>query len=114
MVQMLKGEPVMLTVKEQTGLDDADRPIFKETAVQVNNVLIGQPSTDEVVNEFNLSGRKIAYVLGIPKGDTHTWENTTVSFWGMTFRTIGKPMRGIEANIPLSWGMNVKVEHYEQ
>lgn len=114
MVQMIKGETVTLTVREQNGLDDADRPVWKETAVQVENVLIGQPTTEEVVNEFNLSGRKIAYVLGIPKGDSHTWEDTTVSFWGMTFRTVGKPMRGIEANIPLQWGMNVKVESYEQ
>lgn len=114
MVQMLKGETVTLTVREQNGLDDADRPVWKETAVQVENVLIGQPTTEEVVNELNLSGRKIAYVLGIPKGDKHIWKDTTVSFWGMTFRTIGEPMRGTQANIPLQWGMNVKVEHYEQ
>lgn len=114
MVQILKGETVTLIVKEQTGLDDADRPIYTETEVQVENVLIGQPTTDELTTEMNLSGRRIAYVLGIPKGDTHDWENTTVRFWGKTYRTIGSPMRGVEANIPLSWGMNVKVESYEQ
>lgn len=114
MVQMLKGEIVTLIVKEQTGLDDADRPVFTETEEQVENVLIGQPTTDELTTEMNLSGRRIAYVLGIPKGDPHNWENTIVRFWGKTYRTIGSPMRGTESNIPLSWGMNVKVESYEQ
>ena len=114
MVQMLKGERVILFEKVQTGVDDADRPIFSEREIPIDNVLIGQPTPDEVTNELNLTGRRIEYVLGIPKGDTHIWENTEVRFWGRTYRTIGSPMKGIEANIPLSWGMNVKVESYEQ
>jgi hypothetical protein len=88
--------------------------VYSEKEVSVENVLIGQPTTDEITNEINLSGKRIAYVLGIPKGDTHNWTDTFVTFWGMRFRTIGVPMQGIEANIPLCWGKNVKVERYEQ
>lgn len=112
MGQMIKGTAVNLTVRTQIGTDAAERPIYEESFVTVENVLIGQPETDEVVNELNLSGKRIAYVLGIPKGDTHDWTDTFVNFWGMRFRTIGIPTQGIEANIPLSWNKKVRVEYY--
>ena len=113
-MQMLKGETVLLTVRNQTGTDGFRRPVYSEEEVSVENVLIGQPTTDEITNELNLSGKRIAYVLGIPKGDTHIWTDTFVSFWGMKFRTIGIPIRGIEENIPLQWNKKVRVERYEQ
>lgn len=110
--QMLKGSTVQLTVRTQTGVDAANRPIYTDTLENVENVLIGQPETDEVVNELNLSGKRIAYVLGIPKGDTHDWTDTFVTFFGMKFRTIGIPMTAEQANIPLQWGSKVRVEFY--
>lgn len=64
----------------------------------VGNVLIGEPSE---------GGR--AYTLGIPKGDTHIWTDTLVSFWGRTWRTIGLPVRGMDENIPLCWNEKVRV-----
>ena len=76
-------------------------------------MLVGEPSAEDVVNEINLSGKRIAYVLAIPKGDTHIWENTEVEFWGMTFKTVGIPTQGIDDNIPLKWNKKVKVERYE-
>lgn len=108
----LKGSTVMLTVRTQTGTDAANRPVCAETQVAVDDVLIGQPDAGEVVNELNLSGKRIAYVLGIPKGDTHVWTDTFVTFFGMKFRTIGIPMTAEQANIPLRWGSKVKVEYY--
>lgn len=110
----LKGITVKLTVKTQTGIDDFKIPVFSEQEVDVDNVLIGEPSTEEIVDEMNLSGKRIAYILGIPKGDTHSWKDTTVTFWGMKFRTIGMPTQGIEDMIPLQWNKKVKVERYEQ
>lgn len=112
MGQMLKGTSVLLIVRTQTGTDAANRPVYSDSTVTVDNVLIGQPETDEVVNELNLSGKRIAYVLAIPKGDTHDWTDTFVSFWGMRFRTIGIPTQGIEENLPLSWNKKVRVEYY--
>jgi len=64
----------------------------------VSNVLIGEPAA---------GGRE--YTLGIPKGDTHIWTDTLVSFWGRTWRTIGLPMRGMDENIPLCWNEKVRV-----
>ena len=110
--QMLKGTDVLLTVRTQSGTDAANRPTYTDSQVTVKNVLIGQPETEEIVNEVNLSGKRIAYVLGIPKGDTHDWTDTFVTFWGMKFRTIGIPMTAEQANVPLQWGQKVRVEYY--
>lgn len=113
MKEMISGETVRIKTKVQTGTDDFNRPVFTETFVDVENVLIGAPSSEDVINELNLSGKRIAYTLGIPKGDTHNWINTEVEFWGERYRTIGKPMQGIDENIPLSWNKKVQVESYD-
>lgn len=109
----MRGVTVILYETTQTGVDDFNRPAYSETAVPVDNVLIGEPSTEDIANELNLSGKRLAYTLAIPKGDAHTWEGRDVSFWGERFRVIGKPTQGIEYLIPLSWNKKVKVERYE-
>lgn len=109
----IKGIPVKLSIRTQKGIDDFNRPTYEVSQEVVKNVLVGEPSAEDVVNELNLSGKRIAYVLAIPKGDTHTWENTEVEFWGMTFKTVGIPTQGIDDNIPLQWNKKVKVERYE-
>lgn len=109
----IKGIPVKLSVRTQKGIDGFKRPIYETSQEVVENVLVGEPSAEDVVNEINLSGKRIAYVLAIPKGDTHIWENTEVEFWGMTFKTVGIPTQGIDDNIPLKWNKKVKVERYE-
>lgn len=109
----LHGTTITLYSREQTGVDAFNHPVYTETAEQVDNVLIGEPSSDDITEELNLSGKKIAYTLGIPKGDTHTWTNRTVEFWGERFETVGKPVTGIQDLIPLDWDQNVKVARYE-
>lgn len=110
----MRGVTIVLYNRAQTGVDDFNRPIYTETAEEIDNVLIGEPSTDEIVDELNLSGKRLAFTLGIPKGDTHEWENKKVSFWGETFEVIGKPTQGIDHLIPLSWNRKVKVARYGQ
>lgn len=109
---MLKGIPVKLHVKEKTGVDAFGAPVFSDGVVTVDNVLIGLPSENDIVmgNQF---GKHIAYTLGIPKTDSHRWEDTEVEFWGKKFRTVGMPAQGIEPMVPLAWGRNVMVERYE-
>lgn len=109
----IKGIPVKLSVRTQTGIDDFNRPTYEVSQEVVENVLVGEPSAEDVVNELNLSGKRIAYTLAIPKGDTHVWEDTEVEFWGMKFKTVGIPTQGIDDNIPLQWNKKVKVERYE-
>ena len=112
MKTIIKGTPVKLHVKTQSGVDSFKRPVYTDEIVIVDNVLIGSPSTEDVTSEMNLSGKRIAYTLGIPKGDSHDWVNAEVEFFGMKFRTIGIPTQGIEENIPLDWNKKVQVERY--
>lgn len=108
----MQGITITLYNRTQTGTDEFNAPIYTETAEQVENVLIGEPSTDDITDTLTLYGKRLAYTLGIPKGDTHTWTDRTVEFFGEKFRTIGEPTMGIEHLIPLSWNKKVKVERY--
>ena len=108
----MKGVPVVLHVRTQTGVDAFNNPIFSDSPVTVNNVLIGQPTTDDITDSIELYGKRIEYMLGIPKGDTHDWEDTVVEFWGQSYHTFGFTIQGIEANIPTPWHRKVRVERY--
>ena len=79
----------------------------------IPNVLISPMSSDDVVNEQNLSGKRAIYQLAIPKGDNHNWENAIVEFFGHRWRVTGLPEEGIETLVPLEWNRKVKVERYE-
>lgn len=108
----MKGTTVQLVVETITSYDPFGNPIITEEKVDVADVLVGQPSTDDVTNAIQLYGKRIDYVLGIPKGDTHNWTDAKVYIWGELFQTIGFPQTGIQENIPLRWGSNVKVQRY--
>ena len=108
----MRGVPVTLFDKVQTGVDEFDAPVYEEVEITVDNVLIGEPSSDQITEELNLHGKRLAYVLGIPKGDTNTWTDRKVAFFGETFKTYGEPTQGIDHLIPLSWNKKVKVERY--
>lgn len=114
----MKGITVILTETVQTGTDAFGAPIFGEVDTPVKNVLVGEPSTDDVTNSLSLYGKKITFMLGIPKGDTHIWKDKKVR-WNlpngqtMTVKTFGFPITGIEANIPTPWHMKVRCEAYE-
>lgn len=108
----MRGISIILYTSTQTGTDDFNRPIYTEAPVTVENVLVGEPSTDDIVAEINMTGKRLAYTLAIPKGDTHDWADKTVEFFGERFKTIGEPTQGIDHLIPLSWNKKVKVERY--
>lgn len=108
----MKGMTVQLVKKTQDGTDPFGAPIETEEIIDVPDCLVGQPSTDEIAATMEMYGKQIAYVVGVPKGDENTWVDTDVIIWGERFRTIGYPMTGIQDNIPLRWGKNVRVERY--
>lgn len=110
---MLKGIDITLYTKKQTGEDGFHDPIYKETPVTVHNVLVGEPSADEITTELQLTGRRLAYTLAIPKGDTHNWDDAKVEFFGQIFRTCGGVVQGIESMIPLCWNKKVQVVRFE-
>lgn len=111
----IKGIPITLYERTQTGKDGFNRPIYEETAIIIDNVVVGQPTTDDITTEINLSGKTIAYVLAIPADDIHVWENTTVEFYDQKWRTVGIPQQYMDgfmgADFP--WNKKVKVERYE-
>lgn len=113
----MRGITVTLYEQVQSGSDPFGAPVYTETATPVDNVLVGQPTTDDVTSSVSMYGRKIEFMLGIPKGDTHDWENKKVSWtdaYGVhTVQTFGIPITGIEANIPTPWHMKVRCAAYE-
>ena len=65
---MLKGIDIILYEKTKTGEDAFHAPIYTETPVTVHNVLVGEPATEDIVNDLQLYGRRLAYTLALPKG----------------------------------------------
>jgi hypothetical protein len=108
----MKTTTVQLAVKTEGAPDPFGMPTETEELIDVPGCLVGQPSTDDIAQTMEMYGKKIAYVVGVPKGDEHSWVDTDVIIWGERFRTIGYPETGIQGNIPLKWGQNVKVERY--
>lgn len=115
----LSGITVILYEQVQTGTDPFGAPIYEENPVEVENVLVAEPTTDDITSSTQLFGKTIRYMLGIPKGDTHDWKDKKVSWtdaYGntQTVMTFGFPITGIEENIPpqLPWHMKVRCEAY--
>ena len=112
----MKGVTVTLKQKVQTGTDAFGQPIYTTTDVQIDDVLVGEPSTSDVENALTMYGKRIAYTLAIPKGDANTWYKNQVvlpSPWSATFNVIGDATAGIEENIPLRWNKKVHLERLE-
>lgn len=111
------GMTVTLYEQTRTGEDGFGVPVIQETPVQVENVLVAEPSTDDITTSTALYGKTIRYMLGIPKGDTHDWIDKKVEWtdaYGITHvcRTFGFPITGVEKNIPTPWHMKVRCEAY--
>lgn len=114
----IKGDKVILYVETQTGELPTGEPVMETVPVQVDNVLIGEPTTDEITTSVDMYGKVIRYMLGIPKGDTHDWTNKRVDWTdaeGITHKlqTFGFEIMGIEENIPLEWHKKVRCAIYE-
>ncbi len=99
--------------KKKIGVDAFNAPIYEEVATNIENVLVCPTTSTDIVDKMNLYGKKAVYTLGIPKEDTHNWENVTVEFFGKKWRTFGFPIEGIENLIPLNWNKKVTVERFE-
>ena len=112
---MIHGISIQLVKKTLKETDPLGNPIYTEENITVDDVLVGEPASNEVLDTLQVYGKRLAYTLAIPKGDTNDWVDTDVilpaPFTGR-YRTIGYPTTGIEENIPLKWNSKVKVERY--
>jgi len=108
----IKGITVVLVDKVEIGKDPFGNPIYGDKEINVDNVLVSPTNSTDIINQLNLTGKKAAYTLAIPKGDAHDWENKEVKFFGERWQTFGFTTEGIEALIPLDWNKKVMVERY--
>lgn len=115
----MRGVTVTLYERTKTSsVDDFGAPVYTETATSVDNVLIGEPTSEEIAAATDLYGKRIRWMLGIPKGDTHAWRDSRIDWtdaYGVThkMRSFGFPITGIEQLIPTAWHMKVRVEEIE-
>ena len=110
---MIKGITVTLVDRVKTGEDEMGAATYDDVEIQVENVLVSPTEATDIINQVQLYGKKAVYTLGIPKGDTHNWEDREVKFFGKTFRTFGPVVEGIESMVPTVWHKKVTVERYE-
>lgn len=109
----LKGTTIQIAVRTQTGTDPFGAPIYETIYEDVKDVLVGTPTTDDIKASVELFGKKVEYILGIPKGDTHNWIDADIKIWNQKYKSFGFPITGEPENIPLRWGQNVRVARYE-
>lgn len=109
---MINGIPVVLYDRTQTGVDAFHHPVYADSPVTVDNVLVCPVAAQDVVDNMELYGKRAEYELCIPKGDTHIWDDRVVEFFGQKWRTFGFVNEYIEDNVPLRWNRKVKVERY--
>jgi len=108
----IKGSTVILVDKIEKSKDPFGQSIYEELEIEVENVLISPTLSEDIVNRLTLTGKQAVYTLAIPKGDTHSWEDKEVKFFGERWRVFGIPLEGIEENMPLDWNKKVTVERY--
>ena len=109
----IHGMQITLIDKQVVSVDPFGSPVVKDVEILVDNVLVAPATTEDVTNQMSLTGKKISYTIGIPKGDLHDWEEKEVRFFGKRWKTVGLPLEGIESMIPLEWNKKVMVERYE-
>ena len=109
----IHGMQITLIDKQVVSVDPFGSPVVKDVEITIDNVIVAPATTEDVTSQMSVTGKKISYTLGIPKGDMHDWENKEVRFFGKRWKTVGIPLEGIEELIPLEWNKKVMVERYE-
>lgn len=109
----IQGQTVKLYDTSQTDTDPFGQPIMTEEVVEIENVLIEPASNEDITNSLDIDGKKVTYILHIPRTDTHDWRDKKVEFYGQIFRTFGDCLIYDPDLTPLEWGKKIKVERYE-
>lgn len=110
---LIKGITVTLISRKMVGKDPFGSPVYEDVPIEVDNVLVNPTSTDDIISNLDLMGKKAVYTLAIPKEDENDWQDAEVLFFNKRWRTFGMVTQGIEHLIPLDWNKKVMVERYE-
>lgn len=86
---VLNQTTIQIKIRTQVGVDELNRPIYKETWEEIAGCVVGSPSSEDIENEINLSGKRIAYEIFLPNKDTHTWTGASVKIKDKEYRVIG-------------------------
>lgn len=111
----MRGIAVTLYDKTQSGTDAFGAPIYTETGTTVDNVLVAEPTSDDITSGTDLYGKRADYMLGIPKGDAHVWEDRRVSWTDaagrtVTVQTFGFAVMGVPQLVPGPWHAKVRCQ----
>ena len=109
----IHGIPITLIDKQVVSIDPFGSPVVKDVEITIDNVIVAPATTEDVTSQMSVTGKRISYTLGIPKGDAHDWKEKEVRFFGKRWKTVGIPLEGIESMMPLEWNKKVMVERYE-
>ena len=107
---IIHGIEITLIDKVEVGKDDFNSPVYEDKEIKVQDVIVAQPVSDDVVNALSLYGKRTEYILGIPKGDAHEWEDREVIIFGKRYRTFEHIIEGVEDLVPLRWHKKIRVE----
>lgn len=110
---MLKGVDVILYEKTPNGTDPFGKQLYKTTPVTVKNVLVGYVNANDITTSTDLQGKSASYMIGIPKGDTHEWEDSVVEALGHKWKTSGFIIEAQEELVPTKWHKKIAIERYE-
>lgn len=112
MASLISGISVTLYEKTAVGVDVFGATTYKETPVAVRNVLVSPVSSEDLVTDEQLRGKKQVVELHIPKEDPHNWENSRVEIRGQMWETFGFVQEYDPDLTPLDWNKKVKAERY--
>lgn len=112
-MDLIKGTKITLYDRVQNGVDGFNAPIYEETQVTVENILICPVMTDDIVTDTQMQGKQQEYELCIPKTDTNMWENRRVYIPGMgMFKTFGFLQSWMPENTPGPWNRKIKAKRF--
>lgn len=111
---MIGGITVTLYERTQSGVDGFNRPVYTTAETQVDNVLVYPATSEEVLDDLNLTGKHLEYYLCVPKDDAHEWTDRKVNFFSEDWHIYSYPERWIDANNPSVWNKRFKCERYNK
>ena len=110
---VLNQTTIQIKTRTQTGVDELNRPTYEVIWEDVSGCVVGSPSSEDVENEMNLSGKRIAYEILLPNNDTHTWAGTDVKIQDKPYRVIGDVKESFISFSHIPCNKLISVEAYE-
>lgn len=110
---VLNQTTIQIKTRTQTGKDALNHPTYAEEWEDVSGCVVGSPSTEDIENEMNLSGKRIAYEVFLPNEDTHPWAGASVRIKGKEYRVIGDVKESFVSFSHIPCNKLISVEAYE-